>query len=184
MYNEELHKLEKAGYAVKINADEVISSKESWFLPHHLVHHNGKARVVFNCSFNYQQVCLNDNLLPGPTLSAPLLGVLLRFREHAVAISGDICDMFHQVCLLPEDQPLLRFLWRDGERERSPDVCGWRVLPFGTTCSLCCATYALQHHVQEHSEGNEDVVQSVLQSFYVDNCLQSLQSQDQAKATR
>lgn len=89
--------------------------------------------------------------------------------------------MFHQVCLLPEDQPLLHFLWRDGEREQSPDVCGWRVLPFGTTCSLCCATYALQRHVQEHSEGNEDVVQSVLQSFYVDNCLQSLQSQDQAR---
>lgn len=29
VYNEEIHKLEKAGYAVKINADEVISSKES-----------------------------------------------------------------------------------------------------------------------------------------------------------
>lgn len=74
-----IHKLENAGYAVKINADEVISSKESWPLPHHFIHHNGKVRVVFNCSFNYQQVCLNDNLLPGPTLSAPLLGVLLRF---------------------------------------------------------------------------------------------------------
>lgn len=89
--------------------------------------------------------------------------------------------MFHQVRLLPEDTPLLRFLWHDGERERSPDVYEWRVLPFGTTCSPCCATYVLQCHVQEHSEGNEDVVQSVLQSFYVDNWLQSLQSQDQAR---
>lgn len=52
VYNEEIHKLEKAGYAVKINADGVSSSKESWFLPHHLVCHNNKARVVFNCSFN------------------------------------------------------------------------------------------------------------------------------------
>ena len=45
----------------------------------------------------------------------------------------------------------------------------------------CCATYALQRHVQEHSQGNEDVVQSVLQAFYVGNCLQSLQFQDQAR---
>ena len=155
--------------------------KESWSLPHHLVCHNGKARVVFNCSFDYRQDSLNNKPLPGLTLSAPLLGVLLRFREHAVAISGDIRGMFHQVRILPEDQTLLRFLWRDGERERSPDVYEWRVLLFGTTCSPCCATYALQRHVQEHSKDNEDVVQSVLQVFYVDNCLQSLQFQDQAR---
>lgn len=43
------------------------------------------------------------------------------------------------------------------------------------------AAYALQRHVQEHSEGNEDVVQSVLQAFYVDNCLQSLKSPEQAR---
>ena len=41
VYNEEIHKLEKAGYAVKINADEVSWSTESWYLPHHLVYHNG-----------------------------------------------------------------------------------------------------------------------------------------------
>ena len=36
--------------------------------------------------------------------------------------------------------------------------------------------------MQEHNEDNEDVVhQSVPQPFYVDNCLQSLQSQDQAR---
>ncbi|XP_067219119.1 uncharacterized protein [Chanodichthys erythropterus] len=124
---------------------------------------------------------LNDNLLPGPTLGPPLLGVLLRFREHVVAISGDIRAMFHQIRLLPEDQPLLRFLWRDMERDRTPDIYEWRVLPFGTTCSPCCATYALQRHVRDNSVGNEDVVESVQQSFYVDNCLQSLQSQHHAK---
>lgn len=88
--------------------------------------------------------------------------------------------MFHQARLLPQDQPLLRFLWRDGERERSPDVYEGHVLPFGTTCSPCRAIYALQRHVQDYS-GNEDVVSSVLQVFYVDNCPQSLPTEDQAK---
>lgn len=181
VYNEEIHKLETAGYAVEINPDEVSSSKKLWFLPHHLVYHNNKARVILNCSFNCRQACLNDNLLPGPTLSAPLLGVLLRFREHAVGISGDICGMFHQVRLLPEDQPLLRFLWHDGVKERNPDVYECRVLPFGTPCSPCCTTYTLQRQVQEHSDGNEDVVKSVLQAFYVENCLLSFKSPEQAR---
>ncbi|XP_054860442.1 uncharacterized protein LOC129347387 [Amphiprion ocellaris] len=118
VYNEEIHKLVKSGYTVKISTEQVNSTEESWFLPHHLVFHNGKPRVVFNCSFVHQQACLNNSLLPGPTRGASLLAVLLRFREYTIAISGDIRGMFHQVRLLPQDQPLLRFLWRDGERER------------------------------------------------------------------
>ncbi|KAL0199202.1 hypothetical protein M9458_007742, partial [Cirrhinus mrigala] len=181
VYNKEIHKLEEAGYAVRISSAEASSSSESWFVPHHIVHHNGKARVVFNCYFSHKQTNLNDSLLPGLTLGPPLLGVLLRFRQYAVAISGDIRAMFHQIRLLPEDQPLLRFLWRDMERDRVPDIYEWRVLPFGTTCSPCCATYALQRHVRDKADGNEEVAESVQQSFYVDNCLQSLQSQHQAK---
>lgn len=181
VYDKEIHKLEEAGYAVQITNPEADNSSDSWYVPHHIVLHNDKARVVFNCSFTYNQMSLNDNLLPGPPLGPPLLGVLLRFREYAVVISGDIRAMFHQIRLLPEDQPLLRFLWRDMERDRNPDICKWRVLPFGTTCSPCCATYALQRHVRDNSEDNEDVVESVQQYFYVDNCLQSLQSQHQAK---
>ena len=39
----------------------------------------------------------------------------------------------------------------------------------------------LQKHVKDHAEGNEDVLQSVEQSFYVDNCLQSLSTPESAK---
>lgn len=88
---------------VKLTLEEVHGSTESWYIPHHLVHRNNKAHLVFNCSFLYQQPALNDLLLPGPTLSPSLLGVLIRFRQHAVDISGDIKAMFHQVRLLPED---------------------------------------------------------------------------------
>ncbi len=108
-------------------------------------------------------------------------GVLLRFREHTVAISGDIKAMFHQIRLLPEDRSLLRFLWRDMKRDKEPSVFEWQVLPFGTTCSPCCATYALQRHVKDNREGYKDVQRSVEQAFYVDNCLQSLDSPEKAR---
>ncbi|KAK7879199.1 hypothetical protein WMY93_034023 [Mugilogobius chulae] len=151
-------------------------------LPAQQVHHNNKARVVFNCSFEFQGTVLNHYLLPGPPLGPTLLGVLLRFRQFSVAVSGDIKAMFHQVRLLPEDCPLLRFLWRDGETERPPDVYEWRVLPFGTTCSPCCATFALQSHVREHKDTHQDIYNSVHTAFYVDNCLQSLSDPQEAKA--
>lgn len=123
--------------------------------------HVESQRQEFNCSYQFQGLNLNESLLPGPTLGGSLLGVLLRFREHAVGISVDIKGMFHQVCLLPEDRPLLQFVWRDMKREESPDVFEWQVLPFGTTCSQCCATFAFQRHVTKNSEPGEDISFSV-----------------------
>lgn len=181
VYNRDIHKLVEAGYAERITGEEARSSAESWYIPHHLLHHNGKARVVFNCSFRCLDAALNDDLLPGPSLGPSLLGVLLRFREHEEAISGDIRAMFHQIRLLPVDRPLLRFLWRDMDRDRPPDIFEWHVLPFGTVCSPCCVIYALQHHVRDHQGGNDDSMETVTNSFYVDNCLKSLCSPQQAK---
>lgn len=47
--------------------------------------------------------------------------------------------MFHQVCLLPEDCPLLRFLWHDLKVDEPPGVFKWQVLPFGTTSTSITA---------------------------------------------
>ncbi|KAL7830010.1 hypothetical protein SRHO_G00311370 [Serrasalmus rhombeus] len=179
-YRAEIQKLLLSGSVMKLK-ERPPNERESWFIPHHMVSHNAKNRLVFDCSFQSGGISLNDALLPGPSLGSSLLGVLLRFREHAVAISGDVRAMFHQVRLLSEDSPLLRFIWRDLRREDPPDIYEWRVLPFGTTCSPCCAIYALQRHVRENSQPGEDVRLSVERNFYVDNCLQSLPSAEEAR---
>ncbi|KAK7881385.1 hypothetical protein WMY93_029794 [Mugilogobius chulae] len=180
-YEAEIQKLISGGCVVKLSEEEVKASKESWFIPHHLVHHNGKPRLVWDGSFTFNGLSLNEQLLAGPTLGPSLIGVLLRFRQYAVAISGDIRAMFHQVCLLPDDQTLLRFVWRNLQQEQKPQVYQWCVLPFGTTSSPCCATFALQRHARDYAEGNEDVLESIEQCFYVDNCLQSLSTPESAK---
>lgn len=161
IYHAEIDKLVDAGYVKKLDFREAEATDESWYLPHHKVHHNGKDRMVFNCSFHVGKQCLNRYLLPGPTLGPSLLGVLMRFRQDKVAISGDIRAMFHQVRLLERDKPLLRFLWRDRPTDDTPSIYQWEVLPFGTTCSPCCATFALQSHVANHSTPEEDVRYSV-----------------------
>ncbi|KAK3544494.1 hypothetical protein QTP86_013150 [Hemibagrus guttatus] len=127
VYKEEMRKLLETG-AVREVVGSIPESPECWYIPHHIVSHNGKFCIVFNCSHQYQGQSLNQYLLPGPTLSASLLGVLIRFREHPVAVSGDIKAMFHQVRLLPEDRPLLRFLWRDLKMDEVPKILEWQEL--------------------------------------------------------
>ncbi|XP_077069937.1 uncharacterized protein LOC143722413 [Siphateles boraxobius] len=179
-YNQEIERLDQSGYVVKLADEAVDQTPESWYIPLHMVYHNEKHRVVYNCSFQYQGLNLNKYLLAGPTLTSTLLGVLLRFREHAIAITSDIKGMFHQIRLLPEDKPLLRSLWRNMQRDTPVSVYEWQVLPFGTTCSPCCATFAVQKHVQENTEPEEDTRVAVEKHFYVDNFLQSVTSTDKA----
>ncbi len=182
VYCHEIQKLEKMGYVAVVPPEVATSTPESWFIPHHMVRHNNKDRIVFNCSFQYEGKSLNNLLLPGPALGPSLLGVLLRFRQYPVAVSGDIKGMFHQICLLPADKPVLRFIWRDMKRTEEPKIYEWQVLPFGTTCSPCCAIYALQRHVQHTSESSNHLVDFVEQSFYGDVfCLRSTHSKEEAK---
>ncbi len=89
--------------------------------------------------------------------------------------------MFHQVRLIPEDCPLLRFLWRNLKMDEAPKFLEWQVLPIGTTSSPCCATYALQRHVRQHHLTDETIRFSVERCFYVGNCLQSLPTADEAR---
>jgi len=81
---------------------EETSTKEDGYISYHLISHKGKNHLVFNCSHQYLGQTLNQ-YLPGPTIGAPLLGVLVRFHEHSIADSGDIKGMFNQVHLIPED---------------------------------------------------------------------------------
>ncbi|KAL0153880.1 hypothetical protein M9458_050801 [Cirrhinus mrigala] len=169
-YSAEIKKLVEEGYVAKLDPDKPSQSPERWFIPYHMVTHNDKNRLVFNCSFQYKGMNLNKSPLPGPVLGPSLLGVLIRFREHSVAVSGDMKGMFHQVQLLEQDRPILE-----------PDIYEWQVLPFGTTCSPCCASYALHKHVLDNTESGDDLQFTIRRSFYVDNCLQSLSTADEAR---
>ena len=63
-----------------------------WYIPHHGVYHKRKKtiRVVFDCTSAYRGTSLNTELLQGPDFTNTLLGVLLKFRQEPVAVTGDI----------------------------------------------------------------------------------------------
>ena len=77
-------------------------------------------------------VSLNDTLQVGPTVHSSLLDVLIRFRNHRIAITADVTKMYRAVGLTEEDKDFHRFLWRSDPNET---VVDW-VLFLVTTSTL------------------------------------------------
>ena len=73
-----------------------------WYLPLHPVtnpNKPGKVRRAANAASKIRGESMNSNLLTGPDLPNNLVGVLLRFREHLVAVLTDIEGMFMQIAV-------------------------------------------------------------------------------------
>lgn len=112
-YSEFMQELIRNGHAETVpQADLVAEDGHVWYIPHHGVYHPqkpDKIRVVFDCSAQFQGVCLNDCLLQGPDLTNKLLGVLCRFRKEPVSIMCDVEKMFYQFRVSSNHQDYLRF---------------------------------------------------------------------------
>ncbi|XP_064469540.1 uncharacterized protein LOC135384259 [Ornithodoros turicata] len=160
-------------------------ANEYWYLPSFGIYHPqkpGQIRVVFDSSTKYQGVSLNDLLLSGSDMTNSLIGVLLRFRKEAVAVTADIQRMFYSFFVREEDRDYLRFLWfRDNDT--SKDVIEYRmcVHAFGNTCSPAIATYGLRRTAQEGEQDfGADVRHFIERDFYVDDGLKSLPTEEES----
>jgi hypothetical protein len=88
-------------HARKLTKAEIDAgpNRRTWYCPHHPVfnpNEPGKCRVVFDLSVEYKGVCLNDMLMRGPDLLTNLIGILLRFRQHRVAVVTEVEKMFRR----------------------------------------------------------------------------------------
>ena len=106
-----MDELIKKGYARESTA--AVEAGRCWYLPHHAVYHPnkpGKICVVFDLSAEFDGTSINKALLPGPDLTNQIAGVLLRFREEQIAVTGDIEAMYHQVKVPENQRCFLQFL--------------------------------------------------------------------------
>ena len=107
-----------------------------------------KVCVVFDAAAKHNEKSLNDTIWLGPKLKIELVDVLTRFRRAPVVLSADISEMFLQVELQYKERPFHRFLWRDFDMSRDPDVYEFQRLLFGNTASPFCSQYILQTHAK------------------------------------
>ena len=185
-YNAEIDKLLTDGYAEIVpdseseGDDASERSRRVWYLPHHHVlnpNKPDKLRVVFDCASRFKGRSLNERCFQGPNLINPLLGVLLRFREHDLAIQADVKAMYNQVRIPEHDRDALRFLWvRDGR------LIHLRMIAhlFGGIWCSAVSSYALRKTVESDSLIHPLVRQVVMKSMYVDDCLASVATYDDA----
>lgn len=106
----------------------------------------------------------------------------MRFRQEPVALMADIESMFYQVRVPDEDADLLRFLWWPGG-DLNEEVAEYRMCVhlFGATLSPSCASYALRRTAEDAAATTSPkTTETVLKNFYVDDCLKSVPTKDEA----
>lgn len=184
-YNTFLNDLLLKDYAEKVPEEELDRGDgKVWYIPHHGVYHptKKKIRVVFDCGASYQGTSLNAQLLQGPNLTSSLIGVVTRFRREHVVIMADIESMFYQVRVPSADIDLLRFLWwPEGDLEQQPVEYRMKVHLFGAASSPSCANFALRRCAEDNGHHySEKAVEKLLHCFYVDDCLVSVVTEEEA----
>ena len=180
-YRNKINEMIQLGHAVEVPSPNQEDCKgRTWYIPHHCT--GGKFRVVFDCSAAVEGTSLNRQLLQGPDNTNTLLGVLFRFRPHAVALIGDVRNMFHQVNVDPMDQTALRFLWwTDGNLDLAVKAYQLTVHSFGLTSSPSVAGYALRRTARENrTNASVHATSTVERNFYVDDLLTSVRSSEKA----
>ena len=177
LYAKTIHDDFKKSYITKVDKSDCfkVDQPREWYLPHHPVvqptHLNGAAR--------FQGQSLNNALLTGPDLLQSLIHILIRFRQHKYAVSADIEGMFLQVGVIPEDQPSLRFLWRE---DPAAEIAVYQYVRhiFGSKDSPTCANYALKRTGSDNQDTFPEAAKSVHRNFYMDDYLESSPTVEEA----
>lgn len=172
------------GYIRKLSPDELaLPRKRVWYLPvFPVINKNkpGKVRLVWDAAATINGVSLNSLLMTGPDITAPLLSVLISFRERKVALTGDIEQMYHRVAINAEDQHAQRFLWRACDPKKSPEVYVMQVMTFGATCSPFQAQYVKNTNADDFGMEFGKAIRAIVLHTYVDDTLHSLDTVNEA----
>ena len=188
-YDEQFKDLLERGAARIMTMQELESyaGRPVYYLTHHEVLKEGATtacRIVFNSSRKINGECINDYWGTGANQINNLVGVLIRYREKRVVIVGDIRKMYHAIRISELDQNTHRFLWRNLETHRDPDIYAMQVVSFGDRPSGNIALAALKKTAEMGAETHPDAANTILNNSYVDDILDSYDSEEAAhKAT-
>ena len=126
-----------------------------------------------------EQESLNATLIVGPTIFPPLTDILLRFRNHPIAVTADISKMYRAMQLAQSDCDLHRFVWRPSPDEELRDYQMKRVT-FRMAASPFAATMVLQQTAADFGSNCPKAARAVSDSFYVNDCITGANSVEKA----
>ena len=178
-YQKQVQDMVNRGVARKLSQKELQDWKGPTYYISHLAVVNTQSqstpvRIVFNSSQVCKGISLNSCLAKGPDCYMNnLLGILLRWREEQVALVGDIRKMFNSVHIKPLEQHCHRFLWRDLETERDPDIYMMTRVNMGDTPAPAISTEAVYKTADLFKDQSPQAANLLKKSSYVDDLIDS-----------
>ena len=134
-----------------------------------------KVRVVYDGSARSKEsrLTLNDHLQKGPNLTPKLFDVLIRFRNHPIAVTADIEKAFLMIGIDKPDRDMLRFLWFLDPFNIHSEMIHLRFtrLVFGLRSSPAILGEVIQQHCNQFEKEHPKVVQLMNHSLYVDDLI-------------
>ena len=186
-YQQQVEEMNELKFARKLSDVEIKDYKGPvHYVSHHEVLRPEKKstpiRIMFNSAANFKGHCLNDYWTKRPDLLNSLFGVILRFRENAVAISGDISKMYRRILIPERDQHVHCFLWRNLETNRDPDVNVKAVLTFGDKSARAMAQIALRKTAKQEIDVYPEAGETLKKNTYMDDICDSVTSSEKAES--
>ncbi|XP_071035303.1 uncharacterized protein [Parasteatoda tepidariorum] len=156
------------------------------YLPHRGVFKSNSTpnvRLVFDASCKTRDnLSLNDYLMKGPNLLKIIPTLLIKFREKKTGVISDIKKAFLQISVNEDDRKYLKFLWWEDKEAKTVKVFQHARVVFGLNCSPFLLGAVIQHHLNKYESSNvQDVAMKWKKSFYVDNCVTSVDFERELK---
>lgn len=161
------------------------SHNNQYYLPHHGVvkeeSTSTKLRVVFDASRKSSNgESLNDKLLVGPTIQEDLISIMLRWRKHQIAFTGDIEKMYRQIRISDRDSDYQRIVWRSSPLMPLEDY-KLQTVTFGVSSAPFLAIRTLRQLATDESTTYPQAAEIALQDFYVDDLMSGCDTIPEAK---
>ncbi|XP_044312730.1 uncharacterized protein LOC123037356 [Drosophila rhopaloa] len=156
-------------------ASDFDSQKTHYVIPHHGVLRSEstttKLRVVFDASCKTtSNLSLNELLMIGPSIQQNLILTLLAFRLHRHALVADICKMYRQFEVSPDDRMYQLVLWR--ESSAAPlELFQLNTVTYGMSCAPFLAIRSLKYIADKFSNQFPIGAAVLKEDMYVDDLL-------------
>ncbi|UYV73955.1 hypothetical protein LAZ67_11001581 [Cordylochernes scorpioides] len=160
--------------------------RRGYYLPHRPVYKmeskTTPIRPVFDAScLGHNGLSLNQCLEKGPNLLERIPEMMIRFRENKFGVTADIRKAFQMVAIEESERNYLRFLWWEKESDRELIAYRHKRLVFGLNCSPFVLNAVIEYHLQSIRGPLVQCAKILAQSFYMDNCITSLETKQEVQ---
>ncbi|UYV81584.1 hypothetical protein LAZ67_20001600 [Cordylochernes scorpioides] len=160
--------------------------RRGYYLPHRPVYKmeskTTPIRPVFDAScLGHNGLSLNQCLEKGPNLLERIPEMMVRFRENKFGVTADIRKAFQMVAIEESERNYLRFLWWEKESDRELIAYRHKRLVFGLNCSPFVLNAVIEYHLQSIRGPLVQWAKILAQSFYMDNCITSLETKQEVQ---